>query len=189
MAFETAEQYLAECEPAALHCLVVGVRLAGMSGLDLQQQLLAQGRTHPLMFLTEWDNARGAILALKRGASDYLIKPQKPHEVIRRVMRNLRKHKRHLKRQTRYERHHRRIARLTHREQQVLDLIIEGRSSKQIAYMLNLSDKTVANHRLRIIEKTRATNTAELVRIATFVQMCQTLWRDTPGCTPLGKAA
>lgn len=162
--FESAEAFLAAHGPAMVGCLVLDVRMPGMSGLELFETLRARHSTLPVVFMTGHGDVPMAVLALKKGASDFIEKPFNDREMLTLVQQCLDK-----ERESRQRLHHeaevaRRYQLLTARERAVLELIVAGRLNKQIADDLNISIKTVEVHRARVMEKMGARSLAELVQ-------------------------
>jgi two-component system, LuxR family, response regulator DctR len=146
--FERAADFLERARPADFHCLVVDVRIPGMSGLELFEELVrrqrrAQTYLPPVLFLTGHGDIPMVVHALKQGASDFLEKPADPRTMLDAVGKALAADKALLAE----------IAELTPREREVLTEMVAGYLSKQIADHLNISTKTVEAHRLRICHK------------------------------------
>ena len=147
-------------------CLLLDVRMPGMSGLQVQDELNSLGVSVPLIFITGHGDVPMAVNCVKKGAVDFLEKPFNDEQLCALVRLCLDKHAADLA-ATRAERDaHRRLARLTPREQQVLDLIVAGRLNKQIADDLAISIKTVEAHRANLMQKLGARTMAQLMRIA-----------------------
>ncbi len=147
-------------------CLVLDLRMPGMSGLELQDHLAAQGIKLPIIFITGHGEVPTAVRAMKNGAVDYIEKPFSDHELLECVQRAIK-----LDAGARMERSEQaeqtaRLERLTPRERQVLELVVEGLANKQIAARLSLSQKTVEVHRAHVMAKSKAHSVAELVRTA-----------------------
>lgn len=162
----SAEEFLAAYVPDSAGCLVLDAHLPGMDGLELQLLLRERDIPLPMVFLSGKPDLELAVLAMKRGAADFLVKPFSNRTLFESI-------RAALDRNTR-ERSHRetrrqaasRLACLTARERDVLALLMGGRSNKIIAAELGLSPKTVEFHRGRIMMKTRAESLAELIQVA-----------------------
>ena len=145
-------------------CIVVDVRMPGISGLDLQDELVRRGIDLPLIVITAHGDVRMAVRAMKAGAIEFIEKPINDQQFLDAVQKAVAKS---LAAQT--DRMYRtelrrRLAGLTARERQVLDLVVAGRPNKVVAHELAISEKTVEAHRARIMIKMAAKSFAELVR-------------------------
>jgi FixJ family two-component response regulator len=163
--FDSAERFLAEHDPNAIACLVLDVRMPGMSGLQLQEELIARQSALPIIFITGHGDVPMAVSTMKKGATDFIEKP-----FDQAVLKNLVDRMLTEAREKRVEREQERMnralmGRLTPREQQVLERIVAGRLNKQIAADLGISIKTVEAHRANIMDKLEARTVAELMRV------------------------
>ena len=161
---ESGEAFLAACTPDMIGCIVLDVRMPGMSGLELFEELGRRRYGLPVVFITGHGDVPMAVSALKKGAVDFIEKPFGERDMLRLVEQCLQ-----LERETRDKRlleadTARRMEQLTQREREVLDLIIVGKLNKQIADVLGISIKTVEVHRARVMEKMDAHSLAELVQ-------------------------
>jgi two-component system response regulator TtrR len=164
--FASAEAFLAEFVPEGVGCLVLDVRMPGMSGLELQGELAARRVALPIVFVTGHGDVPMAVAAMKSGASDFIEKPFDQAALKSVVERTLaRAGDVALEQETRRQ-NGVRLARLTLRERQVLERIVAGRLNKQIADDLGISIKTVEAHRANIMEKLEAGTVADLMRVA-----------------------
>jgi len=165
--FASAEEFLARLpDPEPIACVLLDVRMPGMSGLELHEELVRRGSALPLIFITGHGDVPMAVSRMKKGAHDFLEKPFSDAQLRQLVTECL----------ARAEAAHRdlrdgreaneRIERLTGRERQVLELIVAGRLNKQIADDLGISIKTVEAHRANIMDKLGARTMADLMRIA-----------------------
>jgi RNA polymerase sigma factor (sigma-70 family) len=149
-------------------CLVVDVRMPGMSGLEFQEELAARGCTLPIIMITGYADVPMAVRAMKAGAIEFLEKPFGDQVILETIQQAIERD-----RQTRLSaweraRFRSRYAQLTQRERQVMQLLLDGRSNKQVAIELELSRKTVETHRANLIAKMRAESIADLIRQALF---------------------
>ena len=163
-----AEALLAAADEldARAGCLIVDVRMPGMSGLELHEELLRRGIDVPLVFVTGHGDVPMAVASMKRGAVDFLEKPF-PSEHLCAVVRQCLARREIARRDARTAQQARdRVAKLTQREAQVLERIVAGRLNKQIADDLGISIKTVEAHRANIMEKLDAGTMAELMKTA-----------------------
>ncbi|MEN9774296.1 MAG: hypothetical protein RL322_1366 [Pseudomonadota bacterium] len=167
LCFDSAEAFLAtDFGSASLGCLLVDVRMPGLSGLALQDELNRRGCVLPLVFITGHGDVPMAVDTMKKGAVDFLQKPfseERLRAVVERCLSESRDRSENLlgEREARE-----RIDALTTRERQVLERIVAGRLNKQIADDLNISIKTVEAHRSNIMEKLLARSMADLMRVA-----------------------
>jgi two-component system, LuxR family, response regulator FixJ len=168
--YRDAQTFLDACQPEMPGCLVLDVRMPGMSGLDLQAELARRGIALPTIVITGHAEVPLAVRAVKAGAIDFIEKPFSDQLLLDRVRQGL-----ELDRQGRDGRRRRAEARrragsLTQREREVLDLVVAGRSNRAIAAGLGLSPKTVEVHRAHVMEKMGAASVAELVHLAILLQ-------------------
>jgi len=164
--YATAEEFLAAWRPGNLGCLVLDLRMPGMTGLSLQQTLVQRGITIPIVFITGHGDIPACVQAMKAGAVDFLEKPFDREEFLHSIRRAL-----SIDRQTREQRDRQtsvlqRYQLLSRREQDVMQLLVAGKTTKQIAAQLRISSKTVDNHRTSILEKMAVDNLVELTRLA-----------------------
>jgi len=163
-AFESAEIFLDAYNAAMTGCLVLDVRMPGMSGLELFEELRARHCTLPVIFITGHGDVPMAVSAVKKGAVDFIEKPFGDRDMLGLIEQCLaaelaNRLQRRIEADTA-----RRLDHLTQREREVLDLIILGKLNKQIADVLGISIKTVEVHRARVMEKMGAHSLAELVQ-------------------------
>ncbi len=163
--FASAREFLVGYNADAPGCLVLDVRLPGSSGLDLQQQLVAEGITIPVIIVTGHGDVPIAVRAMRTGAIDFIEKPYDDQVLLDRI-----RHAVDLDIRNRRDRAQRqeilaRLALLTPREREVLEGVVSGMANKQIAGDLGISTKTVEAHRAHVMEKMRVDSLAELVRL------------------------
>lgn len=164
LAFDSAESFLTAYNARMNGCLVLDIRMPGMSGLELHEKLLSMHSTLPIIFITGHGDVPMAVSALKKGAIDFIEKPFNDQEMVKLIRTALEEDlRRHDARRQEAEAQ-RRIEGLTPREREVLDLIVAGRLNKQIADDLGISIKTVEVHRARVMEKMGVNSLAELVQ-------------------------
>lgn len=163
----SAAQYLEQglAEQARTGCLLLDVRMPDMSGLELQQRLLAAGYAPPIVFLTGHGDVELAVQAMKRGAFDFMEKPFRDQRLIDVVAAALRRREHALAAEQQVQQADQRLARLSPREAEVAHLLALGLSNKAIARELAISDKTVHVHRQHVRQKTGAESAAELARL------------------------
>lgn len=165
--FTSAEQLLAALDDGgAPLCIVSDVRLPGMSGIELQTELSRRGLKSPLVLITGHGEIDMAVRAIKAGAFDFLEKPFEPARLIASIKSALETAGHDLAMQRDLDDLHERVAQLSERQRQVMDLAVLGFSNKEIAQQMGISPRTVESYRAWVMEKTGAANLAELVRIA-----------------------
>lgn len=164
--FADAEDFLNTYDPQQLAILIVDVRMPGMSGLELQEVLIARNATLPMVFITGHGDVPMAVSTMKKGAIDFLEKPFNESDLRAIVARMMEQATERAQQVAQQRSHEEVLSRLTAREQQVLERIVAGRLNKQIAGDLNISIKTVEAHRANIMEKLEVTTVADLMKIA-----------------------
>ena len=164
--FASAEDVLAQFDPHAIAVLVLDVRMPGMSGLQLQEALLARKAALPIVFVTGHGDVSMAVSTMKKGAVDFIEKPFNQADLKVLVDRLLVQARERAAAVERERMNAALLARLTAREQQVLERIVAGRLNKQIAADLGISIKTVEAHRANIMDKLEANTVADLMRVA-----------------------
>lgn len=152
-----------ESEPG---CILLDVRIPGLSGPELQVRLNALGSTLPIVFLTGYADTPTTVQAIKAGAEDFLTKPVESEELLGAIERALARHAATRGEQRRLEEMRALLAALTARERQVFGLVVRGRLNKQIAHELGTTERTIKAHRHQVMEKMKVHSLAELVRIA-----------------------
>ena len=171
--FATAQDFLNGYENGTEGCLVLDIRMPGMSGLDLQQQLEAYQIHIPIIFITAHGTVPTAVKALQSGAVDFITKPFDHDVLLDRIERSLEQEKKqHVARLWQAE-IARRVASLTPREYEVLQEIAIGKLNKVIAADLQISSKTVEAHRAKVMEKMQADSLASLMRMVVSYQESQ----------------
>jgi two-component system response regulator FixJ len=163
--YATAAEFLAEHDPAQPGCLVLDVRMPGMSGLDLQAELARRGVELPTIVITGHAEVSMAVRAVKAGAIDFIEKPFSDQLLLDRVRQALEIDLEAREVRRRREDARRRLATLTTREREVLNLVVAGKANKEIASALGVSPKTVEVHRAHVMSKMCADSLAELIRI------------------------
>ena len=163
----SAEDFLAAYRPGQVGCLVLDVRMHGMSGLDLLAKLEHEQLGIPVILISGHGDIPTAVRAMKTGAVDFLEKPVDPTLLVQRIRHALAKAE-HMSDEQRQRRDFAaRLARLTPRERRVMDLVVAGRPTKEIATQLGVSVKTVEAHRKRVFQKIGVSKAVELVRLVT----------------------
>ena len=162
--FESAEAFLASYRPDQPGCLVLDIRMRGMSGLELQARLAQEEPAVPIIVITGHGDIPMAVRAMKAGAVDFLEKPVNDQVLLQRIRQALERDR--LVRQQYQDRHATLtcFARLTPRERDVMKLVVDGKANKQIAAELGVAEKTVEVHRKRIMQKMNVRSAVALVR-------------------------
>jgi len=163
--FHSAPDFIAAYQAGAPGCLVLDLRLPGMSGLELQEHLKRNRVDIPIVFVTAHGDVRTAVTAIKEGAVDFIEKPFSYRQAVSIVEKAFQRDAENREKRQRQERVGGRIAALTERERHVLRRIIEGKQNKVIADELDLSVKTVEFHRSNVMEKMGVDSVAELVQL------------------------
>jgi FixJ family two-component response regulator len=163
--FSSAQEFLTHPHSRTIGCLVLDVRLPGLSGLELQRALEVEGIDYPIIFITGHGDIPMSVRAMKAGAVDFLPKPVSEQDLLDAVQRAIDQHV--ALRQVRAEQEEikRRLAQLTTREGQVLGLVLSGLLNKEIARQLGVAEKTIKVHRARVMDKMQAETLADLFRI------------------------
>ena len=161
-------QHLLDCLPneSELACILLDVRIPGLSGPELQERLSELGSTVPIVFLTGYAEVQTTVRAIKAGAEDVLTKPVSSEELLGAIERALAHHQvtRNQKNKLDVVRAH--VAKLTPREREVFELVIRGKTNKPVANMLGATERTIKAHRHRVMEKMQVQSLAELVSLA-----------------------
>ena len=163
--FATAPEFIEHYDPAAPGCLVLDLKLPGMSGLELQEYLVRNRIDIPIVIVTGHADVPTAVTALKSGAVDLIEKPFSYRDVLSVVRKAFTRDAENRERRARDEQTRFRIASLTDRERAVLQRVMEGKANKVIAGELDISIKTVEAHRAKLMEKMAVGSVAELVQV------------------------
>jgi len=167
--YQSAEAFLDGFRDVAQgpRCLVLDVRMPGLSGLGLQQALMAQGKSIPIIIISGCADIPMAVQAMSNGALDFLEKPFNRRTLLARIQDALDHDVRRQRQNSRSAELNARMESLSVRQRQVFDLLVVGKHSKQIANELGIGEKTVAKHRAGILDKMQTDNVVELVRLMT----------------------
>lgn len=163
--FASANEFLTAFDPRSPGCIVLDVRMPGMSGLELQEALNLRGATTPVIFITGHGDVPMAVEAIQSGAFDFLQKPFRDQDLLDRIKRALARDAEEREKQAGIDTVKARLATLTPREREVLALMTNGRPNKLMAADLGLSQRTIEIHRARVMEKMEAGSLASLVRM------------------------
>jgi FixJ family two-component response regulator len=161
----SAEEFLEVYDPEVPGCLVIDYRMPGMNGLELQETLLKRGCRHPIIFVTGYGDVPTCSRAYQQGAFDFVEKPVNHEALVGLVHRALGEDLRRRAACANRPNIARQRDRLTPRELEVMDLLVDGKTVKQIASELGVGFPTAARHRTRVLEKMQVTNDVELVRL------------------------
>jgi two-component system response regulator FixJ len=161
----SAQEFLKAFDPTQPGCLVLDIRMPGMSGLELQQELNLRGAIVPVIFITGHGDVPMAVEAMQHGAFDFLQKPFRDQDLIDRIQKALARDRENRAALQEHSRIKERLESLTPREDEVLNLMTQGKQNKVMAAELGLSQRTVEIHRAHVMEKMGANSVAQLVRM------------------------
>ena len=164
--FDSAESFLSRYDPREVACLIIDIRMGGMTGLELQDSLIERHSPLPIVFITGHGDVPMAVDTMKKGALDFIQKPFKEDDLLGLVDRMQDKAREAFAGHQQAASRDALLGKLTSREAQVLERIVAGRLNKQIADDLGISIKTVEAHRANIMEKLNANTVADLLKIA-----------------------
>ena len=167
--YESAQAFLENHYPGRSGCLLLDVRMPGMSGLELQSQLESHDIRLPVVILTGHGDVGMAVKAMKAGALDFIEKPFDDELLLKTIEKALSEDVEKREQRASQAEILARMGQLTKRENQVMEMVTNGKSNKEIAAELNVSAKTVEAHRAHVMEKMQAGSLAELVRMAMTV--------------------
>jgi len=164
--FASADDFLKRGSHNGPACLVLDIRMPGLSGLDLQDELVAAGLTLPIIFISGHGNIPISVRAMKAGAVDFIEKPFEDQTLLDAINQSLRKDRQAKLEQVELREIQRRVDSLTPREHQVFTLVVSGKLNKQIAFELGTTERTIKAHRARVMKKMQAQSLADLIRLA-----------------------
>jgi two-component system response regulator FixJ len=168
--YGSADEFLRSYYPGRFGCLLLDVRMPGMSGLDLQAHLARGDSQLPVIIITGHGDVGMAVKAMKAGAVDFIEKPFHDEDLLSSIRDALDHDEKQRVLQSQRAQIAARLAELTPREHEVMDMVTEGRANKEIAAVLGVTAKTVEAHRARVMDKMRARSLAELVRMALIAE-------------------
>jgi FixJ family two-component response regulator len=164
--YESAQDFLRSPRPDAPACLVLDVRLPGLSGLDLQRELAVGGAQIPIIFITGHADVPMTVQAMKAGAAEFLTKPFRDQQLLDAIQQAIDRDRVERRQKAELAELRRRYESLTPREREVMALVVAGLLNKQAAAELGTSEVTVKVHRAQVMRKMRADSVADLVRMA-----------------------
>ena len=164
--FTSVREFLARPPYDGPSCLVLDVRMPGLTGLDLQEALRTTGQRLSIVFITGWGDIRSSVKAMKGGAVDVLTKPLDEGTLLAAIQQGVTRTVEERREQARVTEVRKHITTLTPREAEVFALVVTGMLNRQIGHELGIVEKTVKVHRARVMEKMQAGSLAELVRLA-----------------------
>ena len=164
--FATPQDFLRHKLPDVASCLILDVRLPGMSGLEVQSKLNDAGAQIPIIFITSHGDIPMTVKAMKSGAVEFLTKPFRDQDLIDAIQKALKSDDELRQQQAEIAQLRERYAKLTEREREVMSLVVSGMLTKQIASTLTMSEITVTVHRGHLMRKMQANSPAELGRMA-----------------------
>ncbi len=167
--FDSAQAFLEAYDATLCGCIVLDIRMPGMSGMELQQRLKAMHCTIPIIFVTGHGDVPMAVEAMHHGAFDFIQKPFRDQELLDRINHAVTWDNEHRTEEDNRRGVQERFSRLTPREREVMDCVVRGLANKVIAMDLDLSQRTVEIHRARVMEKMDARSLADLVRMSLLV--------------------
>ncbi len=165
--YVTAHDFLADYTTEHCGCLVLDIRMPGMSGLELQEELNRRDAVLPIIFITAHGDIPMAVQAMRQGAMNFIQKPFRDQELLDCINQVLKTYDKKHESQREYKTVREHVLSLTPREHEVMKMIVDGKANKVIAIDLGLSQRTIEVHRANVMEKLQARSLADLVRIVT----------------------
>lgn len=163
--FESADEFLEKLTEQKPGCLVLDIRMPGLGGLELQDELIERGNTLPIIFITGHGDVPMAVEAMQKGAVDFIQKPFRDQDLLDRIREAIATDEQRREEQQVHSEIETRLDKLTKREREVFELVVTGKPNKVIAYELGVSQRTVEIHRARVMEKMQARSLADLVKM------------------------
>jgi len=170
-AYASGEEFLDAWNPGKTGCLVLDIRMPGISGLELLERLNVTRSRIPVVIITGHGDVKIAVEAMKLGAVDFIEKPFKYEVIIGSIRDALRREGQDRSREVQVAAHLERLAQLTERERQIYDFMVQGDPNKVIAAKLDISPRTVEIHRAHVMDKLQARNLSQLVKMAILTEV------------------
>ena len=170
--FASAREFLNRRLPDVPGCVVLDVRLPGLSGLDLQREMVEKGIHIPVVFITGHGDIPMSVQAMKAGAVEFLTKPFRDQDLLDAVRSGIQLDRKEREERAELAELRDCVRQLTQREQEVMSLVVSGLLNKQIALQLGTSEKTIKIHRSQVMRKMRANSLADLVRMSQKLGTC-----------------
>ena len=164
--YESGEHFLSREPYHGIGCIVLDIRMPGLSGMDLHDELISARRALPIIFITGYGDIPMSVRAMKKGAIDFLPKPFDEEDLLQALDKAIKADKKAKEEKTEHNHTMRLVEKLSPREREIVPYIISGMLNKQIAFKLSIAEKTVKVHRGRIMEKLGVESVADLVRLA-----------------------
>ncbi len=164
--YSTAQEFISEFDPDAIGCLVLDIRMPGMGGLELQDYLLSNKISVPVIVVTGHGDVPMAVRSMKNGAFDFLQKPFNDQTLLDTIFLAIKHHQQIVENARQRSQACQNLATLTRREEQILKMLRAGNSSRKIAEDLHISVRTVEGHRAKIMDKMKSNSVAELLELA-----------------------
>lgn len=169
-AYSSGNDFLESYDPGKVSCLVADIRMPGLSGLELQDELNSRKAEIPIIFITGHGDVPMAVTAMQAGAADFIQKPFRDQDLLDRIHKALQSDRERRNQDEAVARARRRLETLTPRETEVMEKVVEGLANKVIALDLGVSQRTVELHRARVMHKMGVRSLAELVRLVGSVR-------------------
>jgi FixJ family two-component response regulator len=164
--FESAHEFLSRLPTVVPSCLILDVNLPDLSGLDIQRRISDEKSSTPIIFITGYGDIPTSVRAMKAGAAEFLTKPLDDEIMIQAIRDAVLRSQANLKREGAQRQLQERLASLSKREREVMNLVVKGLMNKQVAYELDISEITVKAHRGRVMDKMHASTFVDLVNMA-----------------------
>lgn len=170
-AYESGDVFLEQFDDSVEGCILLDIRMPGMSGLEVQKQLHDRGNTMPIIFITGHGDVPMAVEAMQSGAFDFIQKPFRDQDLMDRVSQALSQSEQQREASEQKVEVAQRYESLTPREKEVMACVVKGQANKVIAMDRNVSQRTVEIHRARVMEKMQARSLADLVRMSIQIEL------------------